>query len=449
MPFTPSRAGVAVCVRVCACVCVCGCMCAWNHCGRSRKTRQSKEDCERLTRAVKAQQAVAASHASAVLGVGDFFSTPAQFLCRQLLAIVTACGAVASSQATRRRVSSSRQGGPASDADLDAYVVGVAMCLCVNAVVHGAGAHAAVRAWLRVVHSPYHSYDACHACLVAALDALAGIATQDAEALVLTVEAAPGFLQSGAAATSASLHVVDTSLFAILDSVLRNTECPCGRYPATLAGLRLVHGIMTHVVRRRIILDIRDIFNALDEDGNDSVSHEEFRSGMLRMGFKLSDRAMAQLMHMLDADGSGEIECVLATCGCVAVWLWLWLCACRPSRTCIGIPSRYREFVTFAQSQSQAETPVQTPTSDPSPFAVASSDMGAVGNSGTDQVSAELRMFLRHISQRTRDRHTKYVCACVCGCVCVCVAVCVWLWLCVAACPLARLVAAAAAAARC
>ena len=320
---------------------------------------------------------------------------------------------------------------------------------CVNAVVHGAGAHAAVRAWLRVVHSPYHSYDACHACLVAALDALAGIATQDAEALVLTVEAAPGFLQSGAAATSASLHVVDTSLFAILDSVLRNTECPCGRYPATLAGLRLVHGIMTHVVRRRIILDIRDIFNALDEDGNDSVSHEEFRSGMLRMGFKLSDRAMAQLMHMLDADGSGEIECVLATCGCVAVWLWLWLCACRPSRTCIGVPSRYREFVTFAQSQSQAETPVQTPTSDPSPFAVASSDMGAVGNSGTDQVSAELRMFLRHISQRTRDRHTKYVCACVCGCVCVCVAVCVWLWLCVAACPLARLVAAAAAAARC
>ena len=298
---------------------------------------------------------------------------------------------------------------------------------CVNAVVHGAGAHAAVRAWLLVVHPPCHSYDACHACLVAALDALAGIATQDAEALVLTVEAAPGFLQSGAAATSASLHVVDTSLFAVLDSVLRNTECPCGMYPATLAGLRLVHGIMTHVVRRRIILDIRDIFNALDEDGNDSVSHEEFRSGMLRMGFKLSDRAMAQLMHMLDADGSGEIECVLATrgCGCVCG------CVFRPSPTCVGIPSRYREFVTFAQSQSQAETPVQTPTSDPSPFAVASYDMGAVGNSGTDQVSAELRMFLRHISQRTRDRHTKYVCACACVCLCVSVSLCLCLCLCV------------------
>ena len=70
-------------------------------CVSRERTHVHEAACHELLRAVKAQQAVAASHASAVLGVGDFFSTPAQYLCRQVIAIASACGAVACSQAGR------------------------------------------------------------------------------------------------------------------------------------------------------------------------------------------------------------------------------------------------------------------------------------------------------------------------------------------------------------
>lgn len=241
---------------------------------------------------MKAQQAVAASHASAVLGVGDFFSTPAQFLCRQVLAIASACGAVACSQAGRvqargaaRKGSAGRRAAYATPGSDDSGIDEcVARCGCARAHTSRttAGdrwrrgcAHAPdlADAWLPLSlcawlwpcgcavracvccgspPPPVLRYGACHAALVAALDVLAGIAEQDAEALVLAVESAPGFGASGAshAATGARLGDDHHSLFSVLDLVLRNTECPAGRCVGRgasarrlAAGLRALHGV--------------------------------------------------------------------------------------------------------------------------------------------------------------------------------------------------------------
>lgn len=197
---------------------------------------------------------------------------------------------------------------------------------------------------------------------------------------------------------------------------------------------------MAHVVRRRVILDIREMFNAFDKDKNNSVTPDEFRAGMARLGFSLSKRAMTQLMQMLDVDKSGEIECV----GDRGLLPWLrcrWRVGARaPVAAGLALPARpldlthqpaapgvvlchrrYREFVEFAQSQDSGGklggdggvgSGAGAVAADPSPFAVASAKLYG-GEGGTEQVSAELRAFLRHISQRTQGRLAR--CAVLCS----------------------------------
>lgn len=67
-------------------------------------------------------------------------------------------------------------------------------------------------------------------------------------------------------------------------------------------------------------MDLHEAFSRFDENGDGSISREEFEQGLHKAGFRLSSDAREQLVKRLDIDGDGLIE--------------------------------YHEFVRFAQTQS-------------------------------------------------------------------------------------------------
>lgn len=51
-----------------------------------------------------------------------------------------------------------------------------------------------------------------------------------------------------------------------------------------------------------------DVFRVIDESGDGSVSPEEFRIGVGRLGFKMSDEDFKAVVQGLDKDGSGDVS---------------------------------------------------------------------------------------------------------------------------------------------
>merc|ERR1711865_12990 len=54
--------------------------------------------------------------------------------------------------------------------------------------------------------------------------------------------------------------------------------------------------------------NLRVVFRKFDDDGSGTVSHEEFRTGLVHMGIAMSDPEFKSLIDIVDHDGGGDID---------------------------------------------------------------------------------------------------------------------------------------------
>ena len=55
-------------------------------------------------------------------------------------------------------------------------------------------------------------------------------------------------------------------------------------------------------------VQLRVVFRKFDDDGSGTVSHEEFRTGLVHMGIAMSDPEFKSLIDIVDHDGGGDID---------------------------------------------------------------------------------------------------------------------------------------------
>ena len=70
--------------------------------------------------------------------------------------------------------------------------------------------------------------------------------------------------------------MVPADLFTVMEGLLRTVERGHGRYPATLATLRLLRLLLAHVSSRRVVVDLREAFQHFDKNGDKDITRQEF-----------------------------------------------------------------------------------------------------------------------------------------------------------------------------
>ena len=90
--------------------------------------------------------------------------------------------------------------------------------------------------------------------------------------------------------------------------ILERRERVRGHYPVVLAAIKLLHCVARRSANVSSSLTISAVFQEFDENGDKQVSKEEFKMGLLRLGFRLPDKVVQQLVSVLDADHSGTID---------------------------------------------------------------------------------------------------------------------------------------------
>ena len=90
------------------------------------------------------------------------------------------------------------------------------------------------------------------------------------------------------------------------------------------------------------IVDLGSLFDAIDKDGEDGISHAEFKEAMKRLGLGLSDSDITALLGDIDTDGSGSIERQEFMHVCCFGMLRTGLAArLRTLFVCIALPKRH------------------------------------------------------------------------------------------------------------
>ena len=85
-------------------------------------------------------------------------------------------------------------------------------------------------------------------------------------------------------------------------------ECQYGRYDVTVRYLRLLEHLLRHMRRSVLCLDISRALKELDANGDGSISSQELKEGLVRMGLMISDDALRRLVARFDRDGDGSID---------------------------------------------------------------------------------------------------------------------------------------------
>ena len=111
-----------------------------------------------------------------------------------------------------------------------------------------------------------------------------------------------GVLSSGVASALSDMNIFKTL------SRVRMYECQYGRYDVTVRYLRLLEHLLRHMRKSVLCLDISRALKELDKDGDGSISSQELKEGLVRMGLMISDDALRRLVARFDRDGDGSID---------------------------------------------------------------------------------------------------------------------------------------------
>jgi hypothetical protein len=97
-------------------------------------------------------------------------------------------------------------------------------------------------------------------------------------------------------------------LFRALSYCLTSVDGPTRRFELTLPLMRAAGEVVRYVLRRRACLDFSAAFSRFDSDGGGTISIEEFREALERLGVPLKGAALMSLIKELDRDGSRSVD---------------------------------------------------------------------------------------------------------------------------------------------